>query len=816
MKALSGFYAAFKHELITYKTSPGVWLFVVLCLMSMAVSTFYVGSILQTETAHLKPFFTYHPWIYLFFIPALVMGHWANEWRHRTIERLLTLPITLLGVTLAKFLASWLVVGVVLICTLPLVASIHYLGDVEWPVVAASYLGSFLVAGIFLSVSLMASMFTRSQAGSFSLSVVVLVFLLSMGWGFARVVLEGVAVPVEVLNFFSWFSLLGRYHHFVVGMVDVRDVVFLLSLILLFVSVQHGLLFARTARKRKVWVALPALILVILLNVAIAPVRMVFDATEDKLHTFHENSASVLQSLEEEVEVTFYFSEGNTSMPAAVYRYGLFIRDYLEQVRDFNASHIRLRYVNPDNSIDLEIEAQNRGVGEIATSSGDGYYFGVAMKRGDRVGVLPALHPQRQRFLEYDIVNGLASLQDEKRPVVYVMTRLDIGGQDRVPPVLKELNALYDVRLSTRKVDVIPKDVDMVMVLHAPFIYEENIYAIDQFVMRGGKAVFVLDPFVRSASMQDQTFVDRKADAMNVDHVADLLRAWGVEYDYNRIVGSESLGMPVNVEGVGEVYYPLWLDLQERHINNKLPFAENLYELHFLETGYFTGENIVPFVQTGHTGQTVSRTLLNGSDLLNVADQLAGEREDKILAGMIMGGFGSAFDEGVDHISQTEADAAVAFFADSDFIHPKYALSRKGKMMNDNWILFLNTVQYMMGNKNLLGLEGRTVKPQPFTRVEQLLAEGRQKYAHTERMLLEKLDAVAADLKLETDDENIAEFQYQQLQAKKSLKELRKQVNAEMDKLAKCVVWFNVLLVPLCVVLLGMVYFFLRKKRSRR
>lgn len=224
-----------KRELAGYFTTPVAYVFIVIFLLLSGVFTFTdrLGDLYGTGQASLEAFFGWHPWLYLFLIPAISMRLWAEERKLGTIELLMTLPVTLFQAILGKFLAAWLFAGTALALTFPTWVTVNVLGDPDNGAILAGYIGSFLMAGGFLAIGSAVSAFTKNQVIAFVISVVVcFVFLL----------------PDLILGFLDWtpgfitdavqsFSFQAHFRAISKGVLDVRDVVFFATLIALFLFV---------------------------------------------------------------------------------------------------------------------------------------------------------------------------------------------------------------------------------------------------------------------------------------------------------------------------------------------------------------------------------------------------------------------------------------------------------------------------------------------------------------------------------------------------------------------------------------------------
>lgn len=219
-----------KRELAGYFGSPVAYVFLVIFLVLCGFFTFYVSHFYEQGQADLRAFFEWHPWIFLFLVPAIGMRLWADERRTGTIELILTLPVTLPEVIVGKFIAAWLFIGLGLFLTFPLVLTVSYLGDPDLGAVFCAYVGSFLLAGAYLSVGSMTSSMTRNQVISFILSVIICLFLVLAGWPPVIEILSGWS-PQWLINVISGFSFMPHFQSMERGVLDLRDIIYYISVI---------------------------------------------------------------------------------------------------------------------------------------------------------------------------------------------------------------------------------------------------------------------------------------------------------------------------------------------------------------------------------------------------------------------------------------------------------------------------------------------------------------------------------------------------------------------------------------------------------
>jgi ABC-2 type transport system permease protein len=219
--------AIFKRELASYFATPVAYVFIVIFLVLAGAFTFYFGGFYERGQADLQPFFSFHPWLYLFLVPAVSMRLWSEERKSGTIELLLSLPVTMWQAVSGKFLAAWAFIGIALALTFPIWLTVNYLGDPDNGVIVAGYIGSFLMAGAFLAIGACLSAATRNQVVAFILTAVVCFLLLLAGF---PLVLDFVraGAPQFVVDAIASLSFLTHFASISKGVIDLRDVLFFL------------------------------------------------------------------------------------------------------------------------------------------------------------------------------------------------------------------------------------------------------------------------------------------------------------------------------------------------------------------------------------------------------------------------------------------------------------------------------------------------------------------------------------------------------------------------------------------------------------
>jgi ABC-2 type transport system permease protein len=235
-----------KREFNGYFATPVAYVFIIIFLLLTGFSTFYVGNFFERAEADLYPFFSQHPWLYILLIPAISMRLWAEERKSGSIELLMTLPVSVFEAVLGKFMAAWAFTGLALLLNFPLWLTVNYLGSPDNGVIFASFLGSLLMAGGFLAIGSCISAITKNQVIAFVISLVIsLVFVLA-GFGIVIDFFAGWAPPTLV-DAISSFSFLTHFDAISKGVIDLRDMLYFISLIAIWLFANALIVNARKA-----------------------------------------------------------------------------------------------------------------------------------------------------------------------------------------------------------------------------------------------------------------------------------------------------------------------------------------------------------------------------------------------------------------------------------------------------------------------------------------------------------------------------------------------------------------------------------------
>ena len=603
-----------------------------------------------------------------------------------------------------------------------------------------------------------------------------------------------------------------------------------------------------------------AFVAVLLVNFVLGAIRGRIDLTQGKLYTLSQGTRSVLGKLEAPVKIRLYFSQG-AEVPLPVKAYGRRVEDMLAEYRQIARGKVLVEKLDPEPDSEAEDSATLEGVEAQTTGTGDRFYLGASVSYADQKIAIPALAPDREPLLEYDLTRAIARATTTAKPVVGVMSALPVfgmppsqftGGQPMEPQVfIGELRHDYTVKRVSLDADRIDDDVKVLLVIHPRGISDKTQYALDQFVMRGGKLIAFLDP---NAYFDQMGQMGRMG--MGTSSSLDkLLKAWGLGFDSGKVV----LDMRY-VTGAGARTLPTLLSLNDN------AFAPNDIATARL------GSLLMPFagVFTGKPAPGLSETvLMKTSTYSQLVDSFAATTQGEAavtgfkpsgieypLAVRLTGKFKTAFPEGrpksddktkalpakaadaktePPSLKESAADNAVVLVGDSDFINDGAAVQIQeifGQRIviprNGNIAFAQALVDQFAGDPDLIGLRSRASAARPFTRIRDMETRAQQAYLGKIKDLeanlnqtQEKLNALqkgrgpgAGAILTSEQQTELENFRRKAAETRLALKEVRRELRSESEALQFWTKVVNIALMPLLVAIAGIVFAALRRRRT--
>lgn len=582
------------------------------------------------------------------------------------------------------------------------------------------------------------------------------------------------------------------------------------------------------------------------------------DLTQNHLYTLSDGTRKILSSIDEPINLYLFFSDKATQDLPQLRTYAARVREMLQEMSARSGGKLHLEFIDPLPFSEDEDRASGFGLQSVPVSAaGDKVFFGLAGTNSTNgQAVIPFLQPDKEAFLEYDVTKLIHELETTKKPVVGLLSSLPIAaGFDPATrqmgqpwAVDQQWTQLFDMRnVDPAALKAVDKDIDVLVVVQPKQLSDDAQYAIDQFVLRGGHLIAFVDP---SAEM-DNSGADpnNPMAAMMADKSSDLpklFKAWGVEYDPHNVVIDRARGLPISVgEGQAPVRHPGILGLTSADLNRDDVVTANLDSINVSSAGFFElGKDakdvkLTPLIQTTSDAMSVPsdrlRMLGDPSALLN-GYKPAGS--PFVIAARLTGKFKTAFPERSDAgaLKESKDEGQIVLVADTDILSDRLWVQFTPffgqKIMNafaNNGDFAVNVLDNMAGSGDLISIRGRATSQRPFTTVEALKRGADERFrakeqelqrelSDTERKLTELQSAKSKDQAQILSPEQKTEldnFLKRKLEIRKELRQVRRQLDAEIESLGTRLKIVNIVLMPLLVTLAALAFAWWRAQRRR-
>ncbi len=848
-------YAVFRHEWRQLIYSPLTYVFQAGFLVFLAACIFLIADFYASDEASIRPMLTFLPWVALILVPALAMRAWTDEPGDRSIELTLTLPAPLWSVVGGKFLAGAAVLLLVLLFTAPFVVTVAYLGDPDFGVVFAGYLAAALLLLTFYAIALFAAAVMREPVGAFVLSIALLFFLLLLGWEvFGRLLRD--QIPASLYGVIAGFSPKFWLDRLSGGYIEFAGLFYFLTVPLLFLMATVMVIKARgrslSVGANAVRGMIAMLISLVGFTFLLAGAREIplgVDLTSEKEFTLHQGTLDVIKKLPEGVEIDFYWSEGEASVPAGIKSHARRIRDHLQTIAARSEGRVSVSITDPEPDSLREEEALAAGLQKVPMSSGDSFFLGATFRLGKRVGAIPYFDIRRERLLDYDValaLNGLARKQTVKLGILSSL--LQSKNVDEIRPGLSfisQLKQAYDIAIIPSFTAVLPQNLDVLLVIDATFLQREMLYQIDQFVMQGGSLIVMMDPRVRF-NPASNAVTPQPSDEIN--DISDLLLKYGVRYQGEQVTGDLNLASFVVDRQQRRLTYPYWMRVRKEGLANTHPVTANLNEVFFAEAGSLSivaKERGTPIVSTTEKSGSLERKAFASGQSAELAAKFQPDGKSRIIAAMLRGPFASAFGgngdvgpgaaDGKKQLYQSTGSPLVFAVADADWVFDPFSLQKvelNGRVivrpLNDNLTFLLNMVEYASGDPALIAIRSRGQLQRPFKRVAELFSRAQQKYREQEAEQVQKISNVEAEIAkipsaagVERIDQlpktirsKMRELQRELLPVRRNLREIRLKIRNDVEQLGRRLTIINLLSGPFLVLVFGALAIMFRRRAN--
>jgi ABC-type uncharacterized transport system involved in gliding motility auxiliary subunit len=602
---------------------------------------------------------------------------------------------------------------------------------------------------------------------------------------------------------------------------------------------------------------------VMLSNVGLRGMRV--DLTQNRLYTLSQGTQQVLADLKEPVNLYFYFSrEAAAKQAPLLMPYATRVREFLEELAARSGGKIHLRIVDPQPFSDEEDRAAEFGLQSLQGGSGDALYFGLTGTNStDGRSSIPNFQTDREEFLEYDVAKLINELGTPKKPVIGLMSSLGLQGQFNPMtgqmgepwPIFTQLQELFTVRSLAAGVERIDKDVDVLMLVHPKALPPKTLYAIDQFVMRGGRILLFVDPNAGAdTSGQDPSNPLAGAMANHSSDLEPLLAAWGVDYDPTKVVGDLERGLDVRTSMQSPpVRHIGILGLAHDDMNQKDVVSASLDKINLATAGALAARpgaktTFEPLLWSSTSAAPIPAQRFNAlTDPATLRDGFKPTGIRYALAARITGPVESAFPQGpppdqkaaagppAAHLARSTSPANIVVIADTDLlmdymwvqIHEVLG-QRVAQAFANNGDLVANILDNLSGSSALISVRGRATFSRPFERVEALRRQADDRLRGKALELqaeLQQTETKLTDLQTKRNDQSslvlspeqeaeLKRFIAEKARVRKELRETQRGLDVDINRLDSWLKIINIAIAPLLVAVAGVIILSLRRRRK--
>ncbi|MBN2508364.1 MAG: Gldg family protein [Verrucomicrobia bacterium] len=592
------------------------------------------------------------------------------------------------------------------------------------------------------------------------------------------------------------------------------------------------------------------------------------DMTADRLYTLSDGTRKILRGIDSPIEVRFYCSQGEKQMPAQLKSFAKSVEDLLEEFRQQNPGNIEIRKFNPAPDSEAEDLARLDGIEPRNLPTGEAFYMGVAVSLDPVKVALPYLAPERERQLEYDLARVISRVVSTNKPVVGLMTTLPMSGMPANPAMMRmgqrgqepwvvynELKRDFTVESVGMDVESIPDNIRVLLVIHPKEISEKAQFAIDQFILRGGKLIAFVDPLC----LVDSSNPGPMGISMgNGSSLPKLIKAWGLDFESGKVVADLSFMKSDLAGGDGRRRIePTWLFLNPKGIDRNDAIISQFDNILMPSAGAFTGTPVTglkleSLLHSTTNSQTVDTFMAQGGGQKIVTD-FSPSGKEMALAVRITGKFKTAFPEGKpadpksddkdedakkeeparEDLKESKAENVVYLIGDADMLFDNFSVRKLpffgiAQPFNGNLAFVQSITEQMAGDSNLIGARSRASIRRPFTVVEDMRAEAQKRYQDRisgfEKEVQEAQQKISEIQSKKEGNQRfilspeaqaeLAKLQQKQTDANRALREERKKLRRDEESLQNRLKWANIAGMPIIVSIAGVVLAFIRRRKS--
>ncbi|GJM08495.1 MAG: hypothetical protein DHS20C11_07710 [Lysobacteraceae bacterium] len=597
--------------------------------------------------------------------------------------------------------------------------------------------------------------------------------------------------------------------------------------------------------------------LVMLSNSLLRGARL--DLTENKLYSLSEGTRSMVQSIDEPINLYLFYSERGSRDIPSLRNYATRVEEFIDEIVQAADGNINFEVIEPLAFSEEEDLASSYGLQALPVGpAGESVYLGLAGTNTlDDVEVIPFFQPDKEPFLEYDLAKLIHTLANPQKPVVGLLSSLPMTRgfdpqtrQMREPWVaVSQLEQMFEVRTVAPGVAEIDDDIDLLIVAHPKSFSEQTVYAIDQFIMAGGNAIVLVDPHAdMDIPPQDPNNPSAAMFASRSSDLPKLLQAWGLNFNAEEFVADYGYAIQVSPgAGRAPVRHLGILGLNGDAINDQDVITAELDTINVSATGYLSvtpvdGVNVETLLSSSDQAAPMATERLTFMQDPNaLMDGFEPTGASYVLAARLTGALPSAFEgpigedsEAATHIAKAES-ANVIVIADTDILSDRLWVRQQnffGQNLVSAWAnngdLAINAVDNLTGSSDLISIRGRATSQRPFTTVQALQRDAESRFRETEQRLQSELDETERNLtqlQQSRDDDNLLilsdeqraeleRFRQKKLDIRKELRQVQRSLDADIERLGTTLKVINIALVPALLIVGVLVVARLRRRQG--
>ncbi|MCB1581899.1 MAG: Gldg family protein [Xanthomonadales bacterium] len=583
--------------------------------------------------------------------------------------------------------------------------------------------------------------------------------------------------------------------------------------------------------------------------------RLRVDLTENNLFTLNDGTKNILKEIDENIHLRLFFSDQATSDIPVLRTYQRRVVDFLEELERYGNGKLKLSVIDPVSFSEEEDEASQYGLQALPVGEGgENVFFGIAGTNAlDDVEVIPFLQPDKEAFLEYDVAQLIYNLNHPQKRTVGVMSQLPLLGsfdpqEGQIPGqiMFEQLKDMYDV-VAIEPTATNIGEIDLLLVVHPKNLSDETLFAIDQYVMKGGRLMVFVDPMAQSEEVPaDPQNPMAQIQADRSSNFAKLFNAWGVTYNPAQVVLDNQQAVSIQSQQGQTIRHLGITSWDQQNLNDEDIVTLDLSSVNTALAGVLSAEEgrLSPLLSTSQqsmlTNNDAMSLLFNPNALFQ---NFTADNESYVIAARVNGALNSAFPGGldgeesnVDVVTQIE-QAHVVVFADVDILYDRMWVRSQnffGRQIYsnfaDNGTLINNLVDNMTGSADLIQIRARGTSNRPFDKVLEIQRVSEQKYRETENKLLQQLretESKLNELQRSKGQENqliisqeqqteINKFKQRKLEVRKSLREVKRNLNKDIEALGTKLKFINIALIPIIITLIVVFLSWRKAKRKER